>query len=297
MAQLRAYKDNGVILFDTNLISYGLIKSGYLAYSQSWSRREIRSNNLDPNDGSNYYPVVITNDPTHTDGLWAFSVSNAISPIVFITGTGTLNGTSISGNTTTFLYSNATNSTKFYCFDLMSNNMTGSPYLKTYDQTGRITFNSLQPPINIIASVQAPVPGTLDRFGRYTTTYANGYNTKQPELGPNSPNRRPRAYSTVDIALSPGVEYAANLPFSRSCTINDLFTYNGIDSSTQYSMQEGAYGRSGGMSFMFGPSAGTSHSSLFTAGQALPCSFINIPTDRYPTALLINTANYPFPFN
>lgn len=297
MAQLRAYRDNGVILFDTNLISYGLIKSGYLQYSQSWTRRELSSVNLDPNNGANYTPVQILNNSTYTDGLWAFTVYDSVSPIIFITGPGTLNGTNVSGNAKTFLYSNATNSTKFYCFDLMSNNIAGSPYLKTYDTTGRITFNSLQPPINIIGAVQAPAPGALDMFGRYTTTYVNGYNTKQSELGPASPYRRPRAYSTVDIALSPGLEYAVNLPFSRSCTINDLFSFNGIDSSTQYGMQEGAYGRVGGISFMFGPSAGTSQSPLNTSGQALPCSFINIPTDRYPIALLINTASYPFPFN
>lgn len=296
MAQLRAYKENGVLLFDTNLICYGLVKSGYLQYSQSWSRRQLRSNNLDPNNGGNYTPVSVTYDSTHTDGLWSFTIYNQISPIVFITGSGTLNGTSISGNSITFFYSNASNSTKFYCFDLMANNIAGSPYLKTYDTSGRITFNSLQPPLNVIGAIQAPAPGPLDRFGRYTTCYQNGYNARQAELGPASPNRKPRAYSIVDIALG-ATEYAVNLPFSRSCTINDLFSFNGFDSSTQYGMQEGAYGRYGGISFMFGPSAGTSQAPLFTSGQALPCSFVNIPTDRYPVALLISTANYPFPYN
>jgi hypothetical protein len=297
MAQLRAYRDNGVILFDTNLISYGLIKSGYLQYSQSWTRRELKSAQLDPNNGANYTEVQVLFDSTYTDGLWAFTVTNAISPIVFITGSGTLNGTAISGSSITFYYSNASNSTKYYCFDLMGNNIAGSPYLKTYDTTGRITFNSLQPPINIIGAVQAPSPGPLDQYGRYTTCYTSGYNVKQAELGPASPYRRPRANSIVDIAGAPGVEYAVNLPFSRSCGIHDLFDFTGFQSSTQYSMVEGAYGRTGGISFMFGASAGTSYAQLNTSGQTQPCSFVNIPTDRYPTALLINTANYPFPFN
>lgn len=297
MAQLRVYKDNGSILFDTNLISYGLIKSGYLAYNQSWTRRELRSVGLDPNNGANYTPVVVTSDPSYTDGLWSFTVLNSRSPIAFITGPGTLNGTSISGNAITFYYSNASNNTKFFCFDLMDNNMSGSPYLKTYNTSGVITFNSLQPPLNVIGAVTAPVPGPLDRFGRYTTCYTNGYNVKQPELGPASPYRRPRVNSICDIALSPGVEYAVNLPFSRSCTINDLYDFNGNSSSSQYAMQEGAYGRVGGMSFMFGASAGTAYSPLNVSEQALPCSFINIPTDRYPTALLISAASYPFPYN
>lgn len=297
MTQLRAYKDTGVILFDTNLISYGLVKSGYLQYSQSWTRRELRSQNLDPSNGENYFPVVVTFDPTFTDGLWSFTVLNTQSPIAFITGSGTLNGTSISGNSITFYYSNASAATKFYCFDLMGDNIAGSPYLKTYDATGKLTFNSLQPALNVIGAVGAPGPGPLDNFGRYTTCYASGYNVRQPELGPASPYRRPRVNSYCDIALTPGTEYAVNLPFSRSCTINDLFDFNGFSNSAQYGMQEGAYGRVGGMTFMFGASAGTAHSPLNVSGQSLPCSFINIPTDRYPQALVIATATYPFPFN
>lgn len=296
MAQLRAYRDNGVILFDTNLICYGLIKSGYLEYSQSWTRRELLSSQLDPNNGANYSQVGVYVDSSYTDGLWAFTVYNAFSPVVFITGSGTLNGTQVSGNAITFFYSNASTSTKFYCFDLMANNIAGSPYLKTYDTTGRLTFNSLQPPINIIGSYLAPNPGPLDQYGRNTTCYIGGYNVKQPELGPASPFRRPRVNSIIDIPLDPGVEYAANLPFSRSCQINDLFDFNGSGSGTQYSMQEGCYGRTGGISFMFGASAGTSHSHISVQNQTVPCSFQNIPTDRFPTATFIKTSSYPFPY-
>lgn len=294
---LNAYKDTGEILFDTNLICYGLVKSGYMAYSQSWSRRQLLSAQLDPNDGGNYSPVSVTVDPTHTDGLFGFTVYNAISPIVFIVGTGTLNGTARTGDAVTFYYSNAGTDTKYYCFDLMGDNIAGSTFLKTWDATGRITFNSLQPPLNVIATIQAPTPGSLDGGGRYLTTYVGGYNVERAELGPASPNRRPRLDSRVDIALTAGVEYAAYLPWSRTCMINDLFDFTGYQSSTTYGGQEGAYGRVGGMSFMFGASAGTTWSQLPTPGQSLPCSFRNLPIDRYPVALVIATASLPFPFN
>jgi len=298
MSNLTAYKDTGEILFDTNLISYGLVKSGYLAYSQSWSRRELRSAGLDPDQGTNWTPVVIYSDSSFTDALYGFTVYNWISPISFIVGPGCLNGTVINADgSMTFLYSNAGTGTKFYCFDLMADSLAGSTFLKTWDTTGRITFNSLQPPLNIVAAIQAPGPGTVDQYGRPVTTYAGGYTQKEAELGPASPYRRKRATSRVNIPLTAGVEYAAFLPWSRSVAFNDLYSFNGTDNSAQYGGQEGAYGYVGGISFMFGPSAGTTNAQLFTAGYSVPISFSNLPTDRYPVALVIATTDLVFPYN
>lgn len=298
MSQLVVWKDTSEQLFDTNLISYGMIKSGYMTYIQSWSRREYLRNNENPDYGVNWSPVVIYNNPTYTDTLHGFTVYNWISPIVFIVGAGCLNGTVINGDgSMTFLYSNASTSTKFYCFDLMADNIPGSPYLKTWTDAGRITFNSLQPPLNVVAQVQAPGPGRVDQFGRYVTAYANGYSQKEPELGPASPYRKARATSRVDIALTAGVEYAAYLPWSRGCGFNDLYTFNGYDNFAQYGAQEGAYGRVGGISFMFGASAGTTNGTPSVAGYSYPFSLLNLPTDRYPVALVISTSNLFFPYN
>ena len=298
MSNLLAYKDNGEVLFDTNLICYGLIKSGYMIYLESWTRREYLQNNQDPGNGANWSAVQIHNDPTHTDPLYGFTVYGWISPICFIVGPGCLNGTRINGDgSMTFLYSNATTATKFYCFDLMADNLAGSTFLKTWDTTGRITFNSLQPPLNVVLAYQAPTPGATDQFGRYTTTYVTGYSQKEPELGPASPYRRKRATSRVDIALTAGLEYAVYLPWSRTVTFNDFYTFNGFDNNGQYGAQEGAYGRVGGISFMFGASAGTNHATLFSAGYSAPFSVSNLPVDRYPVALVIRTSNLIFPYN
>ncbi|WP_426201020.1 hypothetical protein [Pseudomonas sp. TWP3-1] len=295
MAHLVVSKDTGELLFDTDLISYGLIKSGYLAYSQSWTRRMLRSIHLDPNNGANWFPVVVTVNESYDDRLHGFTVANAICPVVFLVGPGTLSGTSRSGNTMTFLYANAETSTRFYCFDLMADNIPGSPYLKTWDPTGRITFNSLQPPMNVVAAIQAPGPGALDFFGRYKTCYANGYN--QSVSRPiSSRNNYSNLHSKVNIPLSPGVEYAAYLPWSRGVGINDLFPYNGYDNFSQYGGNEGAYGYVGGISFMFGVAPGTTSAGPSVANQVVPCSFFNLPTDRYPVALVIQTSSYPFPY-
>lgn len=293
MAQLRAYRDNGVILFDTNLISYGLSKSGYLSGIQSWTRRTLRSVNLDPNNGANYTEVVIGGfGAANADQLWGFTVYNATSPIIFLAGSGCLVGTSISGNATTFLYTNASTSTRFYCFDLMADSV-GSPYLKTYDTSGRITFNSLMPPINIIGSVNPPAPANPDQYGRYLNVYS-GSSTARVTSSYSVPN----VSSQVNIALSPGVDYAAHLTFSRSATVWDTQPNSPATGPvTVYSASEGAYGYVGGMTFKMAATAGGSQTNPSTNQASVPASWVNIPTDRYPSALLINTANYPFPFN
>lgn len=292
MAALQAYKDNGQILFDTSLICYGLVKSGNMSYINSWTRKTLRSAQLDPNDGANWTVTTASSSTAFADSMYGFTLQNAISPIVFIVGTGCLNGTSVSGSSMTFYYANADANTKFYCFDLMADNMAGTTFLKTYDVNGRITFNSLQPPLNVVSAVQAPGLGTADAFGRRLTTYAGGYNVhRQTSVG----TEVTKVDSRVDVALGAGIEYAAFLPWSRTCRINDLFSGN-VFPFTQYSGSEGVYGRTGGISFMFGAAGGTNQAYPAVNSQTVPCSFENIPT-IYPVALVIKTANLPFPFN
>jgi hypothetical protein len=289
MSTIKVWKDSGALLFDTDKITYGLVKSGYMAFQQGWTRRELRSIQLDPNQGGNWFPSQVSGSTDLGDGLWGFTVYNANSPIVFIVGSGCLSGTSVVGNATTFFYSNAGVGTKYYCFDLMSDNIAGSPFLKTWDSSGRITFNSLQPVLNVITTVQAPVPGALDRFGRYITTYAGGANrVRQVE----SPTNRGQVDSYVDIAIG-AEEYAAHLPWSRSVGYMDFMTSGGF---IQYSGVEGVYGRVGGISFMFGSAPAQPQARPSSVGWALPISFYNLPTDRYPVALVIKTATLPFPF-
>ena len=270
-----------------------------MSYQMSRSRRGIKSPQLDPNDPNNW-SASTTYYTGADDALFGFTVSGAICPIVFIVGKGCLFSSSTSGQNITFLYAAANASTKFYCFDLMSDAFAGSTFLKTYDTSGRITFNSLQPPLNVVGAVQAPGLGPLDTAGRHSTTYAGGYNTNihgygvPPEGGAL---QWATTHSLVDINLSAGVEYAAFLPWSRSCRVNDLFpAAGGYESFRQYSGMEGAYGRTGGMSFLFCPAPTSPDAAPSNVGQRLPCSFENIPTDRYPVALLITTANLPFPF-
>ena len=291
MSNLEVWKDTGELLFDTNLISYGLVKSGYMTYQQSWSRKTLRSAQLDPNDGANWFPTnVFYEESTYRDNLYGFTVYNAISPIVFITGSGCLMGSAVSGSTITYFYANADANTRYYCFDLMADTISGTTFLKTWDNTGRITFNSLQPPLNVVAAIQAPGPGSVDQYGRPTTTYVGGANRIRRASTVGSC----QTDSYVNIALS-GEEYAAYLPWSRTCGTYDFLA--GSVTQEQYSMAEGVYGYNGGITFMFGAAAGTTSARPSVSGWSSPISFFSLPTDRYPVALVIRTADLIFPYN
>ena len=288
MPQLIVNKSDGSLLFDTSKITYGLVKSGYLAYSSSWTRRLLKSAQLDPGEGTNWTNSASVNDPSKYDQMYSFTVSNARSPIVFIVGSGVLNGSTTSGTDITFHYSNASTSTKFYCFDLMYDGFAGSPYLKTYNTSGVLTFNSLQPPLNIAGTYIPPAPTAPSGAWSVQSPYTGGYaQSRQASVADYTSVKMDYIY---DVALGAGVEYAVYLPWSRGGACNDSQTA----APCMYGVGEGAYGRVGGISFMFGAFGGT---TVVSGTAPRPTGWYNIPSDRYPTALIITTANLPFPFN
>jgi hypothetical protein len=298
MSSLIVQKDTTELLFDTNFIAYGLVKSGYMSLLAYWTRKTMPNTSLDPNWGGNWTQSTSSSNPNFGDAVYGFTVANAISPIVFITGSGCLVGSAVSGSSITFYYTNATTSTKFFCFDLMADNLPGTTSLKTWTDQGRITFNSLQPPLNVIGAITAPAPGAPTAAGGYYTVYTGGYN-RQRQAGTDVPgiSYMPQCESVIDIPLTAGVEYAAYLPWSRSCGINDLFS-GSTRPYYRYSGSEGAYGNVGSMSFIMGATAATTMSYPNVGpGVVVPCSFDNLPIDRFPTALIITTATLLFPYN
>lgn len=288
MAGLIVRKTDGTVLFDTQYITHGLVKSAYLVADETWPRKYLRGLNLDPDKGSSYDDSFRAGDQ-----MFSITVNNALNPIVFLVGKGTLQGTTRSGNTLKFLYSGASTSTKAYVFDLMSDNVAGNrPWLKTRRADGSVSFNSLQVPLNIIATVQAPGPAAVDQFGKFSGPYAGG---SWQVIRRQSASVDPVAHYVVDIALGGGVEYAAFLNFSRGCAgyWSDVLT--GVNPQL-VGMSEGAYGGVGGVSFMFGP-AGATTDGAYSGAMSSPGSVAALPTDRYPVALVVATSNLPFPYN
>lgn len=286
-AGLIARSSSDELLFDTRNISYGLVKSGNLTYVENWRRLRLRGINVDPNIGSSWVERGVPGD-----NQWGFTISNSVSPIVFLVGKGVVTGVKVvDANTKTFLFACADQNTRYYCFDLMREDGLTGPGLITRDVNNKVTFNSRQVPLNVVAAITAPVYGPLDSFGRPIVTYVNGRNELIQHGGISSEGI---THCVVDIPLDAGTEYAAFLPWNRSCgVISDVTGTNRWDI---YGVSEGAYGRTGGMSFMFGPPGRTTEDE-WTQTRQTYVSYHLLPVDRYPTALVIKTTNLPFPLN
>ena len=288
-AGLKVYKEDGSLLFDTEKITYGLLKSGYLSFQLNWPRLEHRSAQLPPNEGSSYAESSIV------DAIHGFSVTGVIAPIVFITGPGISCGSSKSGDTTTFYFIGASPSTKFYYFDTMRNTLNGAG-LKCYDESGALTFNSLQYPLNIVDTISAPAPPTptvVNGIKLYSVPFAGATKTATRFI-----NSGPYyCVATVFIAVGTG-EFAASTTFSRSLGQGAMENMPSPGSpfparSNMQANMDGAYGADGGIYFMACDAARTTMLLSNTASTA----YFDIPTDRYPQALVIKTDNLPFPFN
>lgn len=281
MTGLTVRKDTGELLFDTSKICYGFVKSGYLVGDGTWYRYIKPYTSTDPDLGSSWIP-----SPTVVDRVFSFSLSNFRCPIVFLVGPGTLTGTSVSGGVMKFIYTNASTETKYYCFDLMSDNIPGGPYLKTRNEAGEITFNSLQRPLNVVSSLQAPPPPGYV-WGNYRDRPYQGGTVTDTTAGAGVASLTFRYSFNLDA----GVEYAACLPWSRSARAFGYFVGN-----YYFGVMEGAYGEVGKVTFMFGPAGATVLGEYQTSSGRPIITMDLLPTDRYPTALVIKTAGYPFPY-
>lgn len=287
-AAFKAYKEDGTILVNTERITYGLLKSGYMTLQASWPRLYYRSANLPPDAGSSY------DESSVVDAIYGFSVTGAVAPIVFISGTGISCGSSRNGNVTTFFYIGASPSTRFYYYDTMRNTLSGAG-LKCYDEMGELTFNSLQHPLNILATISAPAPPAPNSLGSYGVPFAGATKsaTRFIDSGPWY------LVARVFIPVSGG-EFAASTTFSRSFGqgFHDALTAPGTfpARSNQQAHMEGAYGASNGIYFM---SCDAARTTMFWGAQSsyMYNSYFSIPTDRYPEALVIRTDSLPFPFN
>ncbi len=279
-----AYREDGLLLYDTRKITYGLLKSGYLSAVTNWPRLDLRSAQLDPGDPSSW------TESAEADPILGFSVTGAVAPMVFISGRGCACGSSTSGNVTTFYFIAATTQTKFYYFDTMRDNglITG---MKHFREDGVLTFNTSQVPLNIAATATPPAPGPILYPG--TTYRGTPYVGATGSIGPATPGGPPNRLIWVRVDLQAGQEYAAYTNFSRTAALGA----NPQNYPFLTAQQEGAYGVSGGIEFMFCIAArSTKLPQSRTPVQSYQL-YIDVPTDRYPVALAIKTSSYPFPFN
>lgn len=276
-----AYKEDGSILFETERICYGLIKSGYLDLVDRWGRHYLRSINLPPNESDSW------RYQDFRDPICAITVTDAQSPIVFLSGDGTPCGDSFSGNSRTMYFHGVSPGTKAYVFDLMRD-VGARDGMECYSSSGALTFTTGMPPLNIAAAIPAPAlgplyPGTTQING---PVYEGGYTEEY--LRPWGGDDYYWAKGVRGVGVLSG-ELAAHLTFSRTGTMTQAI---GSGAGLQLTCAEGVGGGNGLIRFYFMPSIATT--SVVSSTNA--SVFFDIPRDRSPTALVIQTANYPFPF-
>ncbi|MFV3402885.1 hypothetical protein ACNFIC_02870 [Pseudomonas sp. NY15463] len=271
------YKEDQSILFDADKICYGLLKSGYLERITGWRRLRLRSIDLNPGSPSSWAEAG-TAEP-----ILGFSVEGAVAPIVFITGSGSPCGSSKVGDVTTFYYISANTNTKFYYFDTMrdSGPING---VKCFREDGVLTFNSSQRPLNIVATVTPPPPRADGRW-----PYQGGVRF----IGSIFPGGPVNVINRVGVSLGTSEEYAAYVNFTRTAAVGP------VDGSYFFlsAVQEGAYGVVGGVEFMFCIAARSTELDQSRVANEDFNRWRDIPTSRYPKALVIRTRDYPFPYN
>ncbi|MEC4024528.1 hypothetical protein VSO52_17255 [Pseudomonas fulva] len=294
---MQAFKDNGELLWDTNLICYGLLKSGPLNVVDVWPRYLYKSLDLNPNEESSWREDIPKQPIT------GITVYDSISPVVFLVGDGSRCGEMVSGNARTLLFYGTTPETKAYVFDLMRD-VGDSSGLNCYSDTGVLTFTSGMPPLNIAALVGAPplddiIPGTenMPQPNQQWNAFKNG-TTEEVFSGLGTYTPYLKGIGTVPVFNE---EIAAHLTFSRS---GGVVWRSGspVGGSTEgvsngpgsvMGMQEGCGGTSDGkVRFFFIPAPTTTRRGLTNNANI----WFDIPRDRNPSALVIKTSQYPYPF-
>lgn len=282
---LQVFKDDSTLLFDVDLIQYGLIKSGYLTQTEWWYWWKLRSAQLNPNDESSWQREDIGHSP-----IWTISVDNAVAPVCFVAGDNSSLGTTKSGTTTTFYFASVRNNPKVYIFDLMKS-LGGRTGLQIFDSNGVLTFTTDMPALNIINTVTAPPPSTGTVWNG-NTYYGNVYgagSTNENVIWYVNQSREQgwrdwyQTYSPVQ-SKNGATEVAVRLTFSRGFAYMD-------DAVGSCSALDGC---SGGTSPRF--MAVMSATSLNNFNSYATKSWIDIPKDRYPEMQMIDTSHYPFPF-
>ncbi|AEK81714.1 Hypothetical protein PFL_6271 [Pseudomonas protegens Pf-5] len=264
-------KESEEILYDTSKSVYGLVKSGPVEYHGIWRK-------LHPAGGpSPYY-----------DNIYKFTVENCVNPIVYVTGTCGKPFASKEGTSSVFYFAGPVEGIKVYCFDVMAPIFKG-PALKTRDENGGFTFNSLQRPLNIIGTSTPPPPSPPYPNGR-VAPFLGGYQVlvlDQPLL-PSRAGFRGYFYT---VPLNPAKTYAANIPWSRGCW---LASQLGRDEVWQTGSQEGCSGDTGSITHSFWTSPETTHG---TVHSTTPTGWFSLTVNPRPQCTYIDVSEYPYPFN
>ncbi|MDH1234497.1 hypothetical protein [Stutzerimonas stutzeri] len=268
MGFFRTWDETGKNLVDSDYVTFGLIKSGYMTYltSVEQKRREFINNNT-------YYPTGIF------DSIYGFTVT-AEAPIVFVAGRAVLQQIVRTGNSFTYWYAHASASVRYYVFDLMRDRDPGPAKLRLWDDAGVCTLDTGMPFMDINGSAVAPPPSTFSGVGR---GYVGATTTVLGEYG--------WGRSVMDTI---------SFPATGDCAVSNQWSramFHATQDGTQrISAKEGAYGAGGRLVFAMATEAGCLIDPFFNPPHIVEYGFFDIPTARLPSASYIDASTLPLPF-
>lgn len=266
-ARLRTFDDAGGLLVDSNYICLGLVKSGYMESLDSVQRyMQLYANSTQVGYYNKY-------DPIH-----GFSV-RAVAPLVFVSGQSVFVGQTRVDDIVTFRFGGASTSVRYWVFDLMANRGSGAK-LRLRSEDGAVTYDSDQIPLQIIGQ-QIPTLPTSSTF--YNQPYSGGSTTASGSGGSTT------VYGRWSIAVPGVADAAVNLPWSRGAGHNEYGRRGAL-----FSALEGAYGSGGSVFFMFMTEPGGFYNPYY---PDLERTWLNVPTNRRPSAAIIDAAGLPFPYD
>lgn len=271
-AMFRLNTAEGVNIIDSNYITYGLVRSGYLQPYATW---DVAGGSGGVSEG---WGVAV---PVHVA-----RIEGAVAPVVFTVGRSLFISINRHGNDWEFLYIAASTTTRFYAFDGMREANTDPVRFRLWNEQGQCTFNSRQWPLAIDRAIQVPPPPAIQG--------SSGYGDRPYREG---------ALGAWTQALQPQRTYAANLPFNRGAT---LFTgtYHGADhvglaaaggGTFRVKAIEGAYGGKGGVTafFYFDPFTWPLIEEIDTSRFE---HWAGMYVARLPIISVVDVTDLPFPF-
>lgn len=276
MSFFRTWDAAGKNLVDSDYVTMGLIKSGYMQKITDAQRSARRALNNDTYDPVPYF-----------DEVYGFTVI-AETPLIYLAGRAVFQQVVRNGNSWTYWYAHASTAARFYVFDRMRDLGSGPAKLRLWTDANVCTLDSGMPFLDINGDLAPPAPN-LNALG-----YGRGYSGATTQTGRATagsganPDHINNSILMDSFSVAVGGDCAVSLPWSRHVSHTDRFGGSVI------SALEGAFGENGNMVFMMATEAGCKINSWTSSGYIN--SFFNIARPRLPTATYIDASTLPIPF-
>jgi len=277
MAHFKTWDASGKNLVDSNYVTMGLIKSGYMTKITDAQRTYKQFINSDE-----YFPAP------YYDAVHGFTV-NAVSPVVFIAGQAVLQQIVRSGNSFTFWYGHASTSVRFYVFDQMQDRGVGPAKIRLWNEESICTLDSSQPFLDINGAMRPPIPAVSSYNGYVIGRGYQGASTTTGSVPGPWQNWVGASILKDSWSVYVGGDCAVSLPWSRVMFHTDRHGGSFI------SAREGAFGEGGNLVFMMATEAGAAVNAFPYIGTAN--AFFNIPSSRLPSVTYIDSSTLPIPYD